>query len=88
MFKGHKWRKLNGPYLLAAGKRTGAVGSVTAETLYAWCKDAVGLGIGQEAKVRIAERPDKNHSIQVYGALSMGAALVDQKRIIDVSIDY
>lgn len=85
---GFKWRKLNGPYLLAASKRTGAVGSVTAETLYAWHKDAVGLAVGQEAKVRIAERPDKNHAIQVYGCLSMGACLIDNERVIDVSIDY
>jgi hypothetical protein len=87
-FLGFKWRKLNGPYLLAAGKRTGAVGNVTAETLYAWERDAIGLAIGKEAKVRIAERADKNHSIQVYGCMSLGACLIDNDRVIDLSIDY
>jgi hypothetical protein len=85
---GFRWVKINGPALLAAGKRTGAVGSVTAETTYAWNKFAVGLAIGQNAKVRIAERPDKNHATQVYGCLSMGGALVDNDRIIDVVLDY
>lgn len=88
MFLGFKWRKLNGPYLLAASKRTGAVGSVTAETLYAWHKDAVGLAIGKDAKVRISERDDKNYSTQVYGCMSIGACLIDNNRVIDLSIDY
>jgi hypothetical protein len=88
MFLGFKWRKLNGPYLLAAGMRTGAVGSVTGEKLFAWHKDAVGLAIGKEAKVRIAERPDKNHSTQVYGCMSLGACKIDDERIIRLTIDY
>lgn len=87
-YLGFYWRKLNGNYLLAAGKRTGSVGSVTAETLYAWQRDAVGLAIGKDAKVRIAERPDKNHSIQVYGCMSLGACLIDNNRIIDISVTY
>lgn len=88
MFLGFKWRKLNGPMLLAASKRVGAVGSVTSETLYAWHRDAIGLAIGKEARVRIAERPDKNHSIQVYNNLSMGACMIDNNRIIDLTIVY
>ena len=88
MFMGFKWRKLNGPYLLAASMRTGAVGSVTGEYLFAWQKDAIGLAIGAEGKVRIAERPDKNHAIQVYGSLSLGACKIDDERIIRVTIDY
>lgn len=85
---GFRWVKINGPMLLEAGKRSGAVGSVASETTYAWCKDAVGLAVGQEAKVRIAERADKNHAIQVYACLSMGAKLIDNDRIIDVVLDY
>lgn len=88
MFLGFKWRKLNGPYMLAAGKRTGAVGSVTSETMYAWHKDAVGLAIGKDAKVRISERDDKNYSTQVYGCMSLGAVLIDNNRVIDISVTY
>lgn len=50
----------------------------------AWRKSGLGLGIAQDIQGRIAERPDKNFSIQVYADESLGATRLEEAKLVEI----
>jgi hypothetical protein len=46
-----------------------------------YAKSAVGLGLGQDIKVRISERDDKSYATQVYASLTAGAVRIEEEKI-------
>jgi len=51
----------------------------------AWSKNGMGLAIAADLKSRITERADKSYSVQVYVASTLGAARVEDEKIIGIS---
>lgn len=47
-------------------------------------KSAIGLGIAKDIWGRIAERPDKAFSWYVYSAMSIGAARLEEAKLVEV----
>ena len=47
-----------------------------------WAKSGVGLGMWKDATARVAERPDKRFSWQVYATGTYGATRLEEKRCI------
>jgi hypothetical protein len=45
-------------------------------------KNSLLLGVGTNAHVRIAERPDKNHSTQVFITMDFGATRMDETGVV------
>jgi hypothetical protein len=52
-----------------------------------WIQDGMLLAVGMEPKGRIAERPDKNHSTQVFYTARFGAVRMRHKAVIEVQAD-
>jgi hypothetical protein len=46
-----------------------------------YAKSAIGLGMGQDIKVRISERDDKSYATQVYASMSAGAVRIEEEKI-------
>jgi hypothetical protein len=53
----------------------------------AWAKGAMLLAVGDDIRVRVAERPDKRHATQVYASLSLGAVRMWEEKCIEISCD-
>lgn len=56
-------------------------------TNLAYPKSALLLGIGEELKVRISERADKNYSAQVYSEATFGATRLWEEKVVQVLAD-
>jgi hypothetical protein len=56
-------------------------------TCFAYAKSGLLLAVGQDAKGRIAERPDKNHATQVYYNMSIGATRMQEGLVVEVPCD-
>jgi hypothetical protein len=50
----------------------------------AWRKTAVGLGINKDISARMAERPDKRFSMQVYLDMSIGATRLEEPKLVEI----
>lgn len=48
----------------------------------AWAQDGVVLAVGKEPKARITERADKNHATQVYYSMAIGAARLEEAKVV------
>lgn len=53
----------------------------------AWVKSGMHLGIWQDLVVRVAERPDKRFSTQVYVCGTYGATRLEEKKILRIDCD-
>ena len=47
-----------------------------------YAKSALGLGMGQDIKVRISERDDKSYATQVYASMTAGAVRIEEEKIV------
>ena len=74
---------LNGG-LDGADDGTAPVGS---RRLMFWAEQGLLFAVGQDMKARIAERPDKSHSIQVFASMSMGAVRMEEAQFLEVICD-
>lgn len=54
---------------------------------FAFTRRALGLAVNQDIFVRIAERPDLSHLIQVYLEFTMGATRVEDEHIVVCHLD-
>lgn len=52
--------------------------------LLAWRKSGLGFGITTELWGRVAERPDKSFSLYAYTAQTIGAARVEEAKVVEV----
>lgn len=50
----------------------------------AWRKSALGLGIAKDISGRMAERPDKRFSMYVYTDMSIGAARLEEAKLVEI----
>lgn len=50
----------------------------------AYAKSAIGLSIGDDLKVKVAERPDKQFNTQIYNKMSIGATRIEEEKIVQV----
>lgn len=50
----------------------------------AFAKSGLGLAFGEDIKVRISERADKNYSTQVYCEMSIGASRLEEAKVCEV----
>jgi len=75
-FMGMKWKRVE--FLPKTGNiRSGFVFGMS----------YVQLGIGQNIKNKIAERPDKRHAIQTYTMMSLGAVRVEDEGVVQIDAD-
>jgi hypothetical protein len=51
---------------------------------FAYHKDALALGIGEDTYASIDPRPDKRNSIQVYYAMDIGAARLEEEAVVKI----
>lgn len=49
-----------------------------------WAKSAVGLSIGRDVTVDIAQRKDKNNAWQVYMEMDCGATRVEEEKVVSI----
>lgn len=64
-----------------------AIDSNNVRTCLAYPKSAAKAGIGDELKVRISERADKNYSAQVYSEATFGAVRMWEEKVVQVLCD-
>ena len=50
----------------------------------AYAGSGIGLAMGQDIQVKIAERPDKGHATQVYASATFGATRIEEEKVIAV----
>jgi len=53
----------------------------------AYPASGVMLGLGQDIKARIAERPDKSFSTYVYYSMSIGATRLEEVKVVEIFCD-
>lgn len=51
----------------------------------AWVQDGVVLAVGKEPVARIAERADKNYATQVYYSMAIGAARLEEAKVVAIA---
>lgn len=56
-------------------------------TCFGWVESALLLAIGQDARGRISERPDKNYATQVFMDMSIGATRMQEALVVSVACD-
>jgi hypothetical protein len=64
-------------------ERLGVDGSSNRRCI-AWAKDGILMAVGVDIKVRIAERPDKNHATQVFTSMSIGSTRMEEKKVVEI----
>jgi hypothetical protein len=62
------------------------VSTGTYRAAYAWAKGGMGLGVAQDVKTRITERPDKSYSIQVFLSMDIGATRVEEVKVVEIPL--
>lgn len=50
----------------------------------AWTRDGLLLSVGAEPVAKMTERPDKNYATQVYFSMSVGAARMEEERVVEI----
>lgn len=87
-FTFHRTQRLdNQASTLSANPATGAVGSGAGDVngsrkCIAWAQDGLILGVGQDMKARISERPDKAYAVQTYASMSLGAVRMEEEKVV------
>jgi hypothetical protein len=56
-------------------------------TCFAWVESGLLMAVGQDAKGRVGERPDKNYSTQVFMNMSIGATRMQEAYVVSVACD-
>ena len=62
-------------------------GAGPSEANFAFTRKGLGLAVNQDIFVRIAERPDLSHLIQVYMEFTMGATRVEDEHVVVCHLD-
>lgn len=66
------------------GAGTGTITAANSRRCIAWAMDGVILSIGQDIKARISERDDKSYAMQVYACMGIGAARIEEEKVVEV----
>lgn len=62
-------------------------GSSTIRTCYAWQRDFLAMGVGQEVMTRMDQLPMQSYAIQVYTCLLMDASRIQDEGVVQVACD-
>lgn len=71
-------------------KDTGAVGSgsqtfaANSKSMIAWVPSALVMAMGSDVLGRIDERADKHYAKQVYASMTIGAARLEEEKVVEV----
>lgn len=76
---GFKWRRFNSSHVNYSANNT-----ANHHLLFAWYKQSVGMGIGQDVALEIDKRPDKQNAYQVYGTMSLGGVVIEPEILVAV----
>lgn len=68
--------------VVGSGARTAAIG--TLKSMIAWVPSALVLAIGEDVKGRVDEIPTKNYAKQVYASMTVGAARLEEEKVVEV----
>lgn len=52
-----------------------------------WAKGGLLLGVGQDIMTKVSERNDKNHAMQVFASMSIGATRMEEDRVGYIECD-
>lgn len=66
------------------GAGTGTITAANSRRCIAWAMDGLILSIGQDIKARIGERGDKSYAMQVYACMGIGAARIEEEKVVEV----
>lgn len=66
----------------SVGAGAGTLVASTARTTMAWAEDGLLLSTAQSMMTRISERPDKNHSTQVFAQLGIGSTRMEEEKVV------
>jgi hypothetical protein len=66
------------------GAGTGTIQASKSRRCIAWAQDGVILSIGQDIVSRISERDDKSYAMQVYCKMGVGAARIEEEKVVEV----
>lgn len=74
---------------LSFNTTTGAVGSGSGDAdgyrrVMTWAQDGMLLSMGKDIMGRISERSDKSYAMQVYACMSVGAARMEEKKVVEI----
>lgn len=61
--------------------------SGTTRSCIAFQRNAIGLYVAQEVRVKASERPDKNYSIQVYAEQAIGAVRIEDEGVVQIDCE-
>lgn len=50
-----------------------------------WVPSGLQLGMWNDVTVKVAERPDKRHSVQTYISTTVGATRIEEKRVVQIA---
>lgn len=75
-FMGMKWKRVE--FLPKAGN---------IRSCYIFGKSYIGLGLGRDITNKVSERPDKNHAIQTYTEMSIGAVRIEDDGVVQIDCD-
>jgi len=50
-----------------------------------WVPSGMQLGMWNDVTVKVAERPDKRHSVQCYISTTVGATRIEEKRVVQIA---
>ena len=68
-------------------QRTILTAATDVRTCFAYVKSGIALGIGADVVTRISERADKSYNTYVYAKMSIGAARLEEEKVVEVMCD-
>jgi len=51
----------------------------------AFVKSGLVLGVGQDVKTKVSERPDKSFNVYAYASMSLGAVRTEEEKVVEIS---
>lgn len=77
-FLGFKFKVVKDGLLSGAGSEADPILCV------AYLQRSMGLAMGQDIKIRISERDDKNYATQVHATMSIGATRIEEEGVVSI----
>ena len=69
---GFKWRRFNSTHV-----NYSANNSANHHLLFAWARPSIGMAVGAEMQLDIAQRKDLQNSWQIWGCMSLGGVVIE-----------
>ena len=64
-----------------------ATDSSSDDLVLCYSAPSICLGVGEDIRVRISERDDKNYSVQVFTQMDIGATRVEDEGVVEIACD-